>query len=109
VTRPDDEIKRAYGALSDPGDRELLGNLALLTVRDNSKFTNNPPSLKALDSRVVAQSPKLRQMAEVAKHGNRAWDSAAIRKHHQDMLDLLRKDRFDSDDEHEYGPMSSEC
>lgn len=94
---PDDEIERAYGALSDPGDRELLGNLALLTVRDNSKFTNNPPSLKAQDSRVVAQSPKLRQMAEVAKHGNRAWDSAAIRKHHQDMLDLLREDCFVSD------------
>jgi Protein of unknown function (DUF1524) len=76
---PDGEIERAYGALSDPDDRELLGNLALLTVRDNSKFTNNPPALKALDSRVVAQSPKLRQMAEVAKRDHRAWDSAAIR------------------------------
>jgi hypothetical protein len=94
---PDDAIERAYGALSDPGDRELLGNLALLTVRDNSKFTNNPPSLKALDSRVVAQSPKLRQMAEVAQRDNRAWDSAAIHKHHKDMLDLLRENLFVSD------------
>jgi hypothetical protein len=91
---PDGEIERAYGALSDPGDRDLLGNLALLTVRDNSKFTNNPPALKALDSRVVAQSPKLRQMAEVARRDHRAWDSAAIRKHHKDMLKLLREDLF---------------
>ena len=78
---PDDEIKRAYGALSDPAARELLGNLALVTVRDNSKFTNNPPYLKAEAFRVVAQSPKLGKMAEVAQRDNRAWDSAAIHAH----------------------------
>ena len=94
---PDDEIRRAYGALSNPGDRELLGNLALVTVRDNSKFTNNPPFLKAQASRVVAQSPKLGKMAEVAERDHRAWDSAAIHAHHKEMLDLLREDLVVSD------------
>jgi hypothetical protein len=94
---PDDEIRRAYGALSNPGDRELLGNLALVTVRDNSKFTNNPPFLKAQASRVVAQSPKLGKMAEVAERDHRAWDSVAIHAHHKEMLDLLREDLFVSD------------
>jgi hypothetical protein len=89
---PDAEIERAYGVLDDSADRELLGNLALLTVRDNSKFTNNPPYLKAEDSRIVAQSPKLGLMAKIALVDKQAWNSAAIHEHHEDMLRLLRKD-----------------
>jgi hypothetical protein len=90
--RPDADIERAYGVLDDPAARELLGNLALLTVRDNSKFTNNPPYLKAEASRIVDQSPKLGLMAQTALVDKQAWNSAAIHEHHEDMLSLLRKD-----------------
>lgn len=89
---PDDQIVTAYGALSDPADRELFGNLALLTVKDNSKFTNNPPFLKAEDVRVREQSPKLDLMATAALAGKRAWGSIAIREHHDKMIRLLRDD-----------------
>jgi len=88
---PDGQIETAYGALENPADRELFGNLALLTVRDNSKFTNNPPYLKAEDARVREQSPKLDLMAVAALVDKRAWDSSAIHKHHEEMLDLLRE------------------
>ena len=89
---PDDQIVSAYGALDDPSDRELFGNLALLTVRDNSKFTNDPPYMKAEHARVREQSPKLDLMAEAALADKRAWGSSTIHEHHEKMLCLLRED-----------------
>lgn len=86
---PDTEITRAYGELSDPSTRDLFGNLALLTVRDNSKFTNLPPYMKSDSVRIVEQSPKLKLMAAVAKRSPRAWDSEAIVAHHDQMVALL--------------------
>lgn len=89
---PEADIAQAHGVLDDPADRELLGNLALLTVRDNSKFTNSLPSVKAEYSAIVSQSPKLGEMARVALTDRRAWNSTAIKAHHDEMLDLLRSD-----------------
>jgi Protein of unknown function (DUF1524) len=89
---PDPELQSAYGALGDPSDRDLFGNLALVTVRDNSKFTNLPPFMKAQSLAIVAQSPKLGKMAEIAQVDKRAWNSPAIRAHHTAMVDLLRRD-----------------
>lgn len=86
---PDSELIRAYGALDEPATRDLFGNLALLTVRDNSKFTNLPPYVKSDSERIVEQSPKLRQMAAVAKQSPIAWGSDAIREHHDSMVDIL--------------------
>ena len=89
---PDPELQSAYGALEDPSDRDLFGNLALVTVRDNSKFTNLPPFMKAQSLAIVAQSPKLGKMAEIAEADKRAWNSPAIKAHHTAMVDLLRRD-----------------
>jgi hypothetical protein len=89
---PDPELQSAYGALEDPSDRDLFGNLALVTVRDNSKFTNLPPFMKAQSLAIVAQSPKLGKMAEIAQADKRAWNSPAIKAHHTAMVDLLRRD-----------------
>lgn len=89
---PDPELESAYGTLSDPLDRDLFGNLALVTVRDNSKFTNLPPFMKAQSQAIVAQSLKLGEMAKIAKAEKRAWGSPAIRAHHTAMVDLLRRD-----------------
>ena len=86
---PDNELIRAYGAIDEPGTRDLLGNLALLTVRDNSKFTNLPPYIKSDSVRIVEQSPKLKQMAAVAKQSPVAWDSNSIREHHDSMVSIL--------------------
>lgn len=86
---PDAELTRAYGALDDAATRDLLGNLALLTVRDNSKFTNLPPYVKSDSVRIVEQSPKLKLMAKIAKRSPTAWDSQAIEEHHHRMVELL--------------------
>lgn len=85
---PDAEIRDIYGRLVDPQDRELLGNLALLTVRDNSKFTNLPPSEKAKARYIVASSPKLELMAKNAAD----WGTDSIRAHHREMVELLWAD-----------------
>jgi hypothetical protein len=92
---PDDHIVSSYGELSDLVDRELFGNLALLTVKDNSKFTNSPPFMKAEHAHVCEQSPKLKRMANVALGSKTAWDSAAIHKHHDEMVRLLWEDICD--------------
>lgn len=86
---PDAELTRAYGELKDPSTRDLFGNLALLTVTDNSKFTNLPPFVKADSKRIVEQSPKLRLMADVAKRSPRSWNTDAIIAHHDLMVALL--------------------
>jgi hypothetical protein len=87
----DPELERAYGELDNSSDRDLFGNLALVTVSDNSKFSNLPPFMKA-QSQIVAQSPKLGKMADVAGTDKRAWNSAAIKAHHDAMVDMLRGD-----------------
>lgn len=86
---PDSELIREYAALDEPAIRDLFGNLALLTVRDNSKFTNMPPHDKSRIERIVKQSPKLERMAAVAKESSVAWNSKAIREHHDSMVALL--------------------
>jgi hypothetical protein len=89
---PDRELQSAYGALEDTLDRDLFGNLALVTVRDNSKFTNLPPFMKAQSLAIVAQSPKLGRMGAIAQADKCAWNSPAIKAHHTAMVDLLRHD-----------------
>lgn len=86
---PDAELTRAYGELTDPLTRDLFGNLALLTVRDNSKFTNLPPFVKSDSVRILEQSPKLKIMAQIAKRKPTSWGSEAILKHHAEMVALL--------------------
>lgn len=86
---PEPEFMRSYGVLDSADDLNLLGNLALLTVSDNSKFTNYPPYVKSDNERIVEQSPKLKLMADVARGGSAAWTSAAIRAHHAKMVALL--------------------
>ena len=88
---PDEEIRDTYGPLVDPSDGDLLGNLALLTVRDNSRFSNLPPAEKARVQRIVDSSPKLGLMAKDA----RRWGTEQIRSHHEDMVRLLRQELAD--------------
>lgn len=76
-----------------PADEELhmFGNLALVSVSTNSKFSNNLPPYKANKTEIVRQSTKLRLMADLVKSGT-TWDKKAIRQHDQAMVKLLRED-----------------
>lgn len=67
---------------------DWLGNLALVTVRANSKFSNYLPSEKANNRGARKQSLKLELMARRAET---SWNDDDIKDHHNEMVGLLRK------------------
>lgn len=72
-------------------DRKLLdwlGNLALVTVSANSKFSNYQPAEKANNRAARQQSLKLELMARRAETSN--WNDEDIKAHHKKMVGLLR-------------------
>jgi len=68
---------------------DWLGNLALVTVSTNSKFSNYQPAHKAQNQAARRQSLKLHRMSQVAELGR--WNDEDIREHHQEMVELLRR------------------
>lgn len=77
-------------------DKEVLnsfGNLALITTSGNSKFSNLAPSSK-LETypSVIAQSLKLILMSECIKGKDVDGDEKTIKKHGEQMLDILLSD-----------------
>lgn len=70
-----------------------LGNLALVSVGTNSKFSNSLPHSKATNFRtsIETQSPKLQIMAERTRELG-LWDDTQVDAHHHEMLRLLRAD-----------------
>src|SRR5690625_4282106 len=73
-------------------DRKLLnwlGNLALVTVSANSKFSNYQPAQKAHNHAARRQSLKLELMARRAETGS--WNDEDIKAHHEEMVGLLRE------------------
>lgn len=71
---------------------DMFGNLALVTATANSKFNNSLPKAKAENFRntIETQSPKLGRMAEITRA--ETWNDASVRKHHLEMVELLRED-----------------
>ncbi|MFB9777788.1 DUF262 domain-containing protein [Brevibacterium otitidis] len=67
---------------------DWLGNLALVTVSANSKFSNYQPSEKANNQAARRQSLKLDLMARQAQAGS--WNDEDIEAHHRRMVGLLR-------------------
>ncbi len=87
---PDEE---QLGDVVSPECLHLLGNLALVSVGANSKFSNNLPLAKAntYQDTIVKQSPKLRKMAELTRNNNK-WDDEEVRAHHAEVVELLEND-----------------
>jgi len=65
-----------------------FGNLALITVSANSKFSNLSPKSK-VDSypAIINQSPKLKLMAKYE-----TWDEKSVKKHEEEMLKILENE-----------------
>lgn len=70
-----------------------FGNLALVSVGVNSKFSNSIPLVKAMSfpSIIEVQSLKLHHMAEIARQEGK-WGDAQVNAHHKAMVDCLRLD-----------------
>ena len=72
-------------------NRDLLGNLALITVSANSKFSNRFPIEKVEHfPNIIEQSPKLKVMSDLLKKYDRKWDNNSVKEHHASMLSLLK-------------------
>ena len=70
-----------------------FGNLALVTVKANSKFSNSIPKSKVADNpNTIKQSPKLILMEKVLKENNNNWTENLALQHGNDMKRLLEKE-----------------
>ncbi len=76
---------------NDDWDWETLnsfGNLALLTAKDNSKFSNAPPIAKAEEYKdIILQSPKLMIMGNMIVESG--WTKDNVEKHRKEMIKFL--------------------
>ncbi len=71
----------------------LLGNLALVSVGANSKFSNSLPKAKAenFKTTIEIQSPKLQKMAEITRDMQK-WGDEEVLSHHEAIIKRLRND-----------------
>jgi hypothetical protein len=89
---PQHPDKEQSGAVVSGASLNLLGNLALVSVSANSKFSNSLPKAKAENFKdtIELQSPKLKKMAETTRMNG--WGDKEVQAHHEDMVKLLRDD-----------------
>ncbi|GAA1233055.1 hypothetical protein JOF42_000789 [Microbacterium phyllosphaerae] len=87
--RPDEHQS---GAVVSPENLNLIGNLALVSVGANSKFSNSLPRAKAENFRstIEAQSAKLHLMAETTRE--QGWSDEQLVRHHREMVERIRRD-----------------
>ena len=71
-------------------DLNCFGNLALTTVSGNSTFNNATPVGKAsTNPGIIAQSLKLKIMAEMMRQNNNIWDQKLAHIHQNEMFNIL--------------------
>jgi len=87
---PRNRVRDDPGCLVSEVCIDLLGNLALVGVRENSKFSNNMPKHKAEFTDIIEKSPKLMEMAGIAR--SKDWGDRRIKSHHDRMISILRDD-----------------
>lgn len=67
-----------------------FGNLALITVSANSKFTNLNPSSKIKEHMdIIKQSPKLMWMKALMEQNNNEWTPELVFAHEEEMFARL--------------------
>ncbi|HEM3924830.1 TPA: DUF262 domain-containing protein [Streptococcus suis] len=72
-------------------DSSCFGNLALITVSGNSIFNNASPDGKASSNPgIIAQSLKLKIMAEMMGQNNNIWDQKLAHIHQDEMFKILK-------------------
>lgn len=72
-------------------DLNCFGNLALITVSGNSTFNNAMPVGKAsTNPGIIAQSLKLKIMAEMMRQNNNMWDKKLAHIHQDEMFNILK-------------------
>lgn len=87
---PQNPNEAQSGASVSTDKLHLLGNLALVSVSANSKFSNSLPKAKAenFQHTMETQSPKLQRMSETTR--SKGWDDEQVQRHHDEMVALLQ-------------------
>jgi len=78
------------GVCWEQDDLNGFGNLALITVSGNSKFSNLPPTVKINFSSIINQSLKLKVMENMTRLGDGMWTEKKASKHKDEMFDILK-------------------
>lgn len=84
---PREEERWIYGYLN------CFGNLALVTVSSNSKFSNLNPEAKIAQYKgkdMIEQNPKLKIMAHIAEKND--WTEEIAEEHQKEMFEILAKE-----------------
>ena len=70
-----------------------FGNLALITVSANSKFSNMLPASKIENfPDIIEQSPKLIYMKMMLDSSGRTWEKSMVDQHNQQMIGILKNE-----------------
>lgn len=69
-----------------------FGNLCLITVSANSKFSNQNPNAKTTNKKTVASSQKLRIMASMTTNSVDGWTEHLIMKHGEEMFRIIKNE-----------------
>ena len=90
---PQHPDEQQSGAVVSAECLNLLGNLALVSVGANSKFSNSLPNAKAhnFQTTIETQSPKLQEMSRITRN-KQEWGDKEVRAHHEAMIRCLRSD-----------------
>lgn len=73
-------------------DLHCFGNLALITVSGNSKFSNYYPDGKVKNfNEIIQQSPKLKIMASYTENDGE-WTPKKAKEHEKEMFEILSKE-----------------
>lgn len=79
------------GECWEQDDLNGFGNLALITVSGNSKFSNLPPAGKINSyPSIINQSLKLKIMENMTRHGNGKWTEEKAIIHRDEMFNILK-------------------
>lgn len=81
----------AEGRIWEPKDLHGFGNLALITVSGNSRFSNISPEGKSSTfEKVINQSLKLKIMSELVNLDDKKWTEEKASEHKEEMFKILR-------------------
>lgn len=81
----------AEGKIWEPEDLHGFGNLALITVAGNSRFSNISPEGKTSTfEKVINQSLKLKIMSELVNLDDKKWTEEKASEHKEEMFKILK-------------------
>ena len=81
----------AEGECWEQDDLNGFGNLALITVSGNSRFSNLPPTGKINSyPSIINQSLKLKIMEKMTRLGDGKWTEEKANRHKDEMINILK-------------------